>query len=347
MLDALQAGRANVRCSKQLLTYIRADIHVMSSEQTLSVLGNNASNATHGYNRLDGLGGLYFRGPTRGVLPNGPNGIPAFNTLAASSFSDAISDSSLPYNYTLELQGISTNLTCVYETDSPIIYSDAAPNLWQFTGTCPPGQDFLWPNMYVVSPSNHTLGFWACQTTPLGDSFNLYLRGTNLYSTDIGNVTCTISPIRPAVFLLTFISQDGTFTTQGPISTSPGTSTELLKSAVNGVGDIIWKAQSLMSNMVADMMVGLALEFFELPPDSQDENYLRLYEAVIQGMLDYEVRLIDILVHPHSLQLIFASITGHIYPLDLLGKHLCGTTVLHTFSQRLRGFPIVCLACHE
>jgi hypothetical protein len=61
---------------------------------------------------------------------------------------------------------------------------------------------------------------------------------------------------------------------------------------VNGVGDIIWKAQSLMSNMVADMMVGLALEFFELPPDSQDEKYLRLYEAVIQGILDYEVRLL-------------------------------------------------------
>ena len=298
MLSALQAGHNNVCCSKRLLFDIRADIRITSSEQIL-VLSNNTTSTTHGCNRLDGLGGLYFCGPTRGVLPNGPNGIRAFDTLANSVFSDAIAKSGLPYNYTLKLQGISCNLTCAYDTDSPIIYSDAAPNLWQFTGTCPHGQDFLWPNMYVVSPSNHTLGFWACQTTPLGDSFNLYLRGTNLYSTNIGNVTCTISPIRPAVFLLTYTSQDGTFNTQGPISTSPGTSTDLIKSAVNGIGDIVWKAQSLMSNMVGDMMVGLALEFFELPADTQDEKYLRLYEAVIQGILDYEVRLINLLAHSH------------------------------------------------
>jgi hypothetical protein len=242
------------------------------------------------YDRFVGVGSLHFLGSTRGVLPNGPNGMPAFNTLSKTVFSDAVMEPAASYNYTLELQGVSSNVTCAYGIDNPIIYTTVAPNVWQFSGSCPTGQDVL-TTPYQVTPSNYTLGFWACQTGQSVDSYTLYLRGTNLLATNVGNITCTVSPNQPAVLPLTYTRRLDAFTTKNPISTSPTTSTELFSSAVKGLGDVIWKGQGPVTNWVSDMVIGFGAQFLNLQLDSQDEGYLRLYEAMIQGILDYEVRL--------------------------------------------------------
>jgi hypothetical protein len=186
MLDAIQAGHSNVCNSKQ-----GPVIYELKPQQALSTLVNHTSNATYAYRRLSEVGGLYFLGSTRGVLPNGPNGIPVFNTLSNSSFSSWLSvGSALSHNYTLELQGVSNNVTCAYTPYANVTFIGTSD--WTVSGICQqPTETFLMPPAYAVSPSNHTLGFWACRRSPTGQSYDLFLRGTNHYESNIGNVTCT------------------------------------------------------------------------------------------------------------------------------------------------------------
>ena len=224
------------------------------------------------------------------MLPNGPNGISVFNTLSNSPFSLWLSDVSvgptLSYNYTLDLQGVSNNVTCAYTQHANVTY--IGTDVWTVSGICQePTETFLMPPAYPVTPSKHTLGFWACRRSPTGQSYDLFFRGSNLFE-NIGNVTCTISSIR-VVFPVTYSSQLGAFTTQEYTDTSLKNITKLMDTAVQGVGDVIWKAQSRETNLVGDMMVGLAGEFLKSPTDAGSAMYLRLFEAVIQGMLDYEV----------------------------------------------------------
>lgn len=254
----------------------------------VSILPNQSASAIYTYSKLVALSGLHFLGSTHGVLPNGPNGIPAFNNLSASVLSNIINEPAPSYNYTLELQGVSSNVTCSFETESHITYTTILPNVWQYAGVCPPGQDIL-TNPYQVTPSNYTLGFWACQTTPSGESYTVYLRGTNEFATDIGNVVCTVSPFEPAIFSVTYMQQKSLFTTNGPNSVSPKTSTDLLKIAVKGLGDIIWKAQGPVTNWIGDTLFSFGAQLSDLRPDAQNKEYLRLYETMIQGILDYEV----------------------------------------------------------
>ena len=128
----------------------------------------------------------------------------------------------------------------------------------------------------------------------MGQSYDLFLRGTNHFETNIGNVRCTISSIQN-LFTVTYSSQLGAFTTQEHTPMLLKNITKLMNTAVQGVGDVIWKAQSRETNLVGDMMVGLAGASLKLPTDTGDAMYLRLFEAVIQGMLDYEVCSINLL----------------------------------------------------
>ena len=176
------------------------------------------------------------------MLPIGPNGIPAFDTLLPSLFTKTAADSFLPYNYSLDLQGISNDVSCFYEIDSPILFFlPFAPAIYvyQFNGTCPPGQDFLGPTTWTTIASNNTLGFWACQLSISGDAYNVYLRGIKNYNASIGNITCIVGPVQPTVFKLDYTGKSGVFnSTQTAISTSSGTSTELVRRAIGALGNV-------------------------------------------------------------------------------------------------------------
>lgn len=206
--------------------------------QILSQLSNNPVSLT--YTQLGAVGGLHLLGSTRGMLPIGPNGIPAFDTLSNSSFTKYAADSFLPYNYSLDLQGILSEVSCVYDMHSPVLFSLTNPNftsVWNFDGTCPSGQDFLGTTAWNIIANNNTLGFWACNTS--GNSYEVYLRGDKNYADSIGNITCIMKPIQPAVFKLDYTGQTGVFnSTQPANSISPGTSTELIRRAVAALGNV-------------------------------------------------------------------------------------------------------------
>lgn len=235
----LDAARGNVRAF--LATF---QVSCLTSfPQILSQLSNNTVSLT--YTQLGAVNGLHLLGSTRGMLPIGPNGIPAFDTLLPSPFTKTVADSFLPYNYSLDLQGISNNVSCSYATDSPVTFGlPFAPfeYVYQFNGTCPAGQDFLGTTSWSTIASPNTLGFWACETSTSGDAYNVYLRGDHYYDASIGNITCTVEPVQPAVFKLDYAGSSGVFnSTQEAISTSPGTSTELVRRAIGSLGNVsVW-----------------------------------------------------------------------------------------------------------
>lgn len=287
-MDVLESGRGSVSWSLYQPHVVHADGHL--DRQILSLLSNN--DISLAYTQLGGTNGLHFLGSMRGVLAIGPDGVPAFDTLSSTSFTNGANIPGLFYNYTLELQGITSNVSCEYDSTSPIEYFLTSSGLWQYNATCPPGQDVLVNATFLVPPSSNSLGFWACQTSAAGDSYRLYLRGSKNYAQGIGNITCTLLPFKPAVYALQYTGQAGTFdfTPQVPISTAPGTSTELLKRTVMGLGSNIVEAQSITANLVAESVITYGVKSFGLQPYVQDEQYLRLYEAMIRGVLDYEVR---------------------------------------------------------
>jgi len=257
---------------------------------------------------------MHFLGPIRGVLPLGPNGVPAFNTLKPSVF-DTNAAGMISYNYTLDHQGFSSNLSCKYDTQSPIRYTAVANNtlLVAYNATCDGLANVLtkvvdFPTLNV----NNTLTFWACKSVPTGKeapTYYVYLRGRLNYATAIGNITCSLSPIQPAIFPVMYQSVPGIFTSKEPTVTFPNTFPELIERALVALGGIVWEAQNFQTNLVAESVITFGVKAFRLPPYQPNEQYLRLYEAMIQGIVEYEVcptaQLLSSLVHdcsrPHTL----------------------------------------------
>jgi hypothetical protein len=66
------------------------------------------------------------------------------------------------------------------------------------------------------------------------------------------------------------------------------------------IGSIIWEAQSSVSNMFAEAITTLGVKSFSLPPNEQAEGYMQLYDAMIQGILDYEATYIRLLYSVHA-----------------------------------------------
>jgi hypothetical protein len=289
LLDVLDSGRG----------------HILSS-----LPGNNISLT---YNQLGATSGLHFLGSIRGLLPIGPNGVPAFNFLDAPSTSAFPNTATTPYpsyNYTLNLQGITTNVTCAYEADSPVAFYPISPGVFQYNGSCPSGQEVLTNTTFFVLQSNNLLGFWACLTAPGENLYTLYFHGANYYATAIGNIACKVSLIQPSEYNLTFSGKQGIFTTKLISSGTPipAASPELGRNLVNSLGSVVWESHSsAVSNLLAESIITLGVKSFGLPPYNQSEGYLRLYEAMIQGMFDYEVRSIFwisspliLLIRPHT-----------------------------------------------
>jgi hypothetical protein len=262
--------------------------------QILSLLSNNSE--SHTLSQLGARDGLRILGPIRGVLPIGPNGVPAFDTLENSPFSDQKTrDGMLSYGYTLEQQGLTSKISCVYDTESPVRFwplPDGTAFALQYNGTCDRKADVLTDVVQFITPASYNeLGFWACGS-PSGaqdPSYFIYLRGRSNYAKSIGNITCTISPIRPATFPVTYQSQSRIFSVKESSSVSSTTYSRLIERMLVGLGGIVKESQNSEANLVAESVITFGVKSFRLHPYVQDQQYLRLYEAMIQGILEYEV----------------------------------------------------------
>ncbi|KAJ2926510.1 hypothetical protein H1R20_g10572, partial [Candolleomyces eurysporus] len=282
MMDVLDSGRANV----------------------LAAIG--ITNETSSLNQLGGEGTVRFRGSVKGVLPIGPNGVPAFNALQTSPdpfADDDIRRRMVSYNYTLNHQGFASNISCFYDDTSPIRYRNIMNiNTTLFissSGSCDPAaglQDVLQdvPN-YTMLDSNNTMTYWACKQIPqpgsLEPTYFVYLRGRMRYESSIGNITCRISPMRAQEYLVTYHSVPGYFTTSRALVAQPPqkpTFAWYIEWGLVGLGNAIWEGQNWSANLVAEAVFSLGAKKLNLVTRERNPIYLKMYEAMIQGMLEYE-----------------------------------------------------------
>jgi hypothetical protein len=253
-----------------------------------SLKGNNNDTLT-----FIQLGGISFLGPIHGVFPIGPNGIQAFNTL--ESFPENILQTALSYNYTVELQGVSSNVSCYYDVSTPIVATPLGGDRFvlSFTASCPTGANVsgfgIYPEPHFY---NNTLAGWPCKTSDT--SYAIYLFGDGNYGDIVGNMTCTVAPLQHALYNVAYISSSNLFISQNTTGTSSDSSTSLLDSSISAVPNTISEAQNLIANMVAESVITYAVEYFGINHSNQyvrNDQYLRLYEALIEGILEYEVGL--------------------------------------------------------
>jgi hypothetical protein len=251
------------------------------------------------FSQLGAKDGLRFLGPIRGVLPIGPNGVPAFNTLKPSVF-EKNPAGMISYNYTLDHQGLDSNITCKYDTVSPIRFTAVTNNtlMVSYNATC--GDDGLADvltnvDQFTTPNTNNTLTFWSCKSVQTGNgpypTYYIYLRGRINYATEIGNITCALSPIRPAIFPVMYQTPPGIFHSQEPTTTFTNTFPTLIERALVALGGVIQEAQNSQSNLVAESVITFGVKAFRLPPYQPNDQFLRLYEAMIQGMIEYQVCL--------------------------------------------------------
>jgi hypothetical protein len=202
----------------------------------------------------------------------------------------------ISYNYTLDLQGLVTDVKCAYDSSSPVNFTSVPGGgtfVVEYRGRCQGATEILADARFVQINANNSLGFWACETTPPGtqeQSYRLYLRGYAGYESVVGNITCDVNPIHYAVFPITYRSLSGIFYSQEPYTASINTSSTLVERAVKAVGDIIYGSQSWETNLVVESVITFGVKSFNLPPYNKSDQYLRLYELMIQGILEYEVR---------------------------------------------------------
>jgi hypothetical protein len=273
------------------------------------LFSNNSQSVILG--QLGANSSLHFSGPVRGVLPIRPNSLPGLDTLnrvKPSLLPDAKANAPiLSYNYTLNHQGLASNISCIYDRESPIRFS-AVPNnthLVGANGSCNGiGLADIWMNTSIIifPNTNKTLTIWACksmQTVKQDPAYYIYLRGLLYYSTAIGNITCTVFPIQPALFPVKYQSSTGIFSTQeriAPTTFQPASLfSHFIEQAILGLAGVVSQSQSLVDNLVAESVIDLgvqSLSLFPYTPNNQYlpyNQYLPLWAAMIQGILVNQV----------------------------------------------------------
>ena len=243
---------------------------------------------------------MHFLGPIRGVLPQGPNGVASLNTLQPSPF-DTNAAAMISYNYTLNYQGFSNNITCIYDNQSPIRFSAVPGNtfLVAFNASCPDlGLADVFTNVVPVTLNvNSTLTFWACKSVPTDGkdpTYYVYLRGRVNYASSIANITCLVSSIQAAIFPVEYQSAPSLFSSSSePNTTFSNANLGLIERAVGGLGTIIQEGQNIDSNLVVESITTYGVQGFQLSPNERNQTYLRLYEEMIKGIFEYEVCLVN------------------------------------------------------
>ncbi|TFK25159.1 hypothetical protein FA15DRAFT_374089 [Coprinopsis marcescibilis] len=274
-----------------------SDVLAAGRSSVLSLGRENNESLT--FTQLGTRGGLRIIGPLRGILPIGPDGAPAFDTvqptsvLANPNYMGAI----LAYNYTLHLQGLSTNISCHYDEESAVRRYEVSQNnkfVAQSNGTCAEGMDFLKEKGKITSVTPNswsTLAFWACRASSAAHtlpSYNLYLRGYNSYVEPIGNITCAVNPILPAIYPVTYHSQTKLFTTKETAARASNAHADLVENMLLELGEVVRESQTFNSNLVAEIVTILGVKLFNLPFRGKHDTFLRLYEMMLSGMLDYQ-----------------------------------------------------------
>jgi hypothetical protein len=258
------------------------------------------------FNQLGGddVDGLHFLGPIRGVKPISPNGLSTLNPALLSN--PEVMAGMISYNYTLNNQGLSSNVSCSYQPTSPLVFASSNNTLTYNVPSCRAiGQASIFltgvPWFQTVLGSN-TLIFWACQSAPnttQAPFYSIYLRGIGGgYEHNIGNITCVVSPLRPAIFPVTYHSSGRVFSAgailpanESAIS-SPSPFSLLVNQTLVAFGGLISASQNSASNLAAEMVITFGMKSFKLKPYEYSDKYLRLFEQLIQGILEYEVCLL-------------------------------------------------------
>ncbi|KAJ2926295.1 hypothetical protein H1R20_g10796, partial [Candolleomyces eurysporus] len=284
ILDVLDSGRANMLSSAIGITNGISFLHQLGAD-----------------------GGLRFLGSIKGVLPLGPNGIPAFNSLQDSSNPFTNHETRrrmVSYNYTLNHQGFEVNVSCNNHTTSPIehhLIDGIDTNLViKHNGTCDgaAGLQNVLENVpeYVTLNTNNTLMYWACKQIPqpgsLDPTYFVYFRGRVKYEASIGNITCRISPMRAKDYAVVYQSLPGYFVSQGTTSASDSSSRRTFDRFVEwglvGLGNVVWEAQNWSGNIFAEAVFSVAAKNLNLSTREQHPEYLKLYAAMVEGVLQYQ-----------------------------------------------------------
>lgn len=287
MVDVLESGRGNI----------------------LELITNNNESLT--FSQLGGNGGLHFLGSMRGVLPIGPNGVPEFNTLRPSPFSNPeIMAGMVSYDYTLEQQGLTSNVSCNFLptgtnpfSGGKILPADPREATGGFLAvtynlTCSDyGELQVLTNVtfFESTWSNNALVYWACQSASNGirtDSYSIYLAGIGHYSDTIGSINCSVKPIQTAIFPVTYDSTTNIFSAAPPTLESSQVITfpNLLPYALRGLGEVVSEGQNFQSNLVAESVLTFAYKSFNVSVNAtRPPEFLWLFERIIQGIIEYEV----------------------------------------------------------
>ncbi|RXW16707.1 hypothetical protein EST38_g9142 [Candolleomyces aberdarensis] len=284
MFDVLDSGRANM----------------------LSVIG--IENKTSSLNQLGAEGGIRFLGSVKGILPNGPDGVAAFNSLEPSMnpfANPSTRRGMVSYNYTLIQQGLESTVSCIYDTSSPIRHTtlaDVSTRIIASSGSCnsTAGLEDVLDDVgeYPTLNVNNTLTYWACKQPPrpgaLEPTYFIYLRGRTNYATSIGNITCRVSPMRSQTYSVDYLSLRGHFVTKlatnpDPQSSQRATFSRYTEHGLVGLGNLIWEAQNWSANLIAEAVFSFGAKNLNLSTFEPNPKYLELYEAMLQGVLEYEV----------------------------------------------------------
>jgi hypothetical protein len=216
------------------------------------------------------------------------------------------SQTRLDYTYTLTQQGLEGEADCSYEKESPVqtraIEGAGTTAVVMTSGICDPSKG-LKPALrdvvsYFTLNTDSTLTFWACASNkstsaggPDNTTFVLFLRGRGNYSTSIGNMTCTLSKFRSRDYNVAFTRSQGYFIAANA-TTLPETGRNTVESflgfLVRAFGNVVWRTQA-SSNMMAESVFDIGQRFLGVAPIGQNETYLRLCEAMIQGVMEYYV----------------------------------------------------------
>jgi hypothetical protein len=268
-------------------------------EQMRSLLSNNTETLT-----FTQLGGMHFYGPIHGVFPVGPNGIPSFDTL--DSFPTDTFKNALSYNYSLDLQGISSAVRCQYDTSTPIVpVSFPRINQTGYGATCPTGETVApyTAEGYPIPRTINPLGAWPCKTSPVGGAYTIFFRGRGNYEDVIGNMSCEISPIQYSVFPVRYSSKGDQFVVSNETLSSSNTTSQIIDRAVFAVVNTVAEAQGFAANLAAESVITYGVRTFGLPLNGtyvRNDVYLRLVEAMIQGIVQYEVLSVSPALRAHT-----------------------------------------------